>query len=389
MLVEADLPDGPALLRSMLVAAGTQIAERDQRIARLEGAGTDAQAEIERLNAIIAALQRHRFGARSEKIDPDQLALAFEEVEAALGRVRAGLDAAYKPAAPKERKVNRGRLPAHLERIEQVVDVESKACACCGGALHVIGEDGIVTLTARARRAWYERLMQPLSYARHRFPPSVIQHAVWLYLRFTLSYRDIEELLAERGLDISYETVRRWVAKFRQAYARRLRRSRVRPTAQWHLDEMVVRIGGKHMYLWRAVDDEGEVLDMLVQRRRDSKAAVRLMRKLLRKLGFAPEVLVTDKLRSYGAAVRSIGLTCRHEQGARRNNRAENSHQPVRRRERKMQRFKSAGSAQYFLSAHASIYNVFNTQRHLISRRTLRTFRAEAMATWKAATAAA
>jgi transposase-like protein len=121
----------------------------------------------------------------------------------------------------------------------------------------------------------------------------------------------------------------------------------------------------------------------------DKHAAVRLMRKLIRKLGFAPEVLVTDKLRSYGAAIRSIGLTCRHEQGMRKNNRAENSHQPVRRRERKMQRFKSAGSAQRFLSAHAAVYNVFNTQRHLISRKTLRTFRAEAMATWKAAVAAA
>jgi putative transposase len=248
---------------------------------------------------------------------------------------------------------------------------------------------GIVTLTAQAWQAWYERSMQPLSYARHRFPPSVIQHAVWLYLRFTLSYRDVEELLAERGLDVSYETVRRWVAKFGQAYARGLRCSRTRPTARWHLDEMVVRIGAGHMYLWRAVDDEGEVLDMLVQRRRDKTAAVRLMRKLIRKLGFAPEVLITDKLRSYGAAIRSIGLTCRHEQGARRNNRAENSHQPVRRRERKMQRFKSAGSAQYFLSTYAAVYNVFNTQRHLISRQTLRTFRAEAMATWQAAITAA
>jgi putative transposase len=127
---------------------------------------------------------------------------------------------------------------------------------------------------------------------------------------------------------------------------------------------------------------------MLVQRCRDRQAAVRLMRKLIRKLGFAPEVMVTDKLRSYGAAVRSIGLTCRHEQDARRNNRAENSHQPVRRRERKMQRFKSAGSAQRFLSAHAVVYNVFNIQRYLISRKTLRTFRAEAMAAWQAASAA-
>jgi putative transposase len=140
--------------------------------------------------------------------------------------------------------------------------------------------------------------MQPISDARHRFPPSVIQHAVRLYLRFTLSYRDVEELLSERGPDVSYEAVRRWVAKFGQAYARRLRRSRAGPTARWHPDEMVVRIGGKHMYLWRAVDDEGEVLDMLVQRRRDTTAALRLMRKLLRKIGFAPEGLVTNKLRS-------------------------------------------------------------------------------------------
>ena len=142
MLVEAELPDDPALLRAMLVAASARITERDQRIADLEGAGTDARAEIERLTAIIAAFQRHRFGARSEQIHPDQLALALEELDAAVARVRAGLDATGdKPRAPRARDTNRGRLPAHLERIEQVVDVESKACACCGCALHVIGED--------------------------------------------------------------------------------------------------------------------------------------------------------------------------------------------------------------------------------------------------------
>ena len=181
-----------------------------------------------------------------------------------------------------------------------------------------------------------------LSYRRHRFPPVVIQHAVWLYLRFTLSYRDVEDLLAERGLDVSYETVRSWVLKFGPVIARRLRRHRPRPSDRWHLDEMVVRIAGKRMYLWRAVDHEGEVLDMLVQSRRDSRAALRLMRKLLRKQGFVPKLLVTDKLRSYGSAFRQLKLTCLHEQGLRQNNRAENSHQPVRRRERKMQRFKSA-----------------------------------------------
>src|SRR5437016_7810284 len=156
--------------------------------------------------------------------------------------------------------------------------------------------------------------MNQLSYRRQRFPPAVIQHAIWLYLRFTLSYRDVEELLAERGLEISYETVRPCVLKFGPGFARRLRRSRSRPSDRWHLDEMVVRIAGKRMYLWRAVDHEGEVLDMLVQRRRDKRAALRLMRKLLRKQGFAPKLLTTDKLGSYGAAFRNLRLAGSHEQ---------------------------------------------------------------------------
>src|SRR3954471_24372560 len=160
--------------------------------------------------------------------------------------------------------------------------------------------------------------MAEISYRGHRFPPIVIQHAVWLYLRFTLSYRDVEELLAERGLDVSYETVRSWVLKFGPIIARRLRRSRPQPSNRWHLDEMVVRIAGKHMYLWRAVDDEGEVLEILVQRRRDKCAAVKLMRKLLRKQGFAPKTVTTDKLRSYSAAFQHLGLSCHHEQGLRR-----------------------------------------------------------------------
>ena len=229
--------------------------------------------------------------------------------------------------------------------------------------------------------------MMPISYARHRFPPAVIQHAVWLYLRFTLSYRDVEDLLAERGLDISYETVRRWVAKFGPLFARELRHRRSRPTGCWHLDEMVVMIGGKRFWLWRAVDSEGEVLDLLVQPRRNTVAAVRLMRKLLRKLGFAPKTIVTDKLRSYGAANRELGLSAQHEQSQRRNNRAENSHQPTRRRERQMQRFKSPGSAQRFLSAHAAVHNTFNIERHLISRRTLKLFRAAALERWREAAA--
>src|SRR4051794_35235932 len=226
------------------------------------------------------------------------------------------------------------------------------------------------------------------SYRRHRFPGLVIQHAIWLYLRFSLSYRDVEELLAERGLDVSYETVRRWVLKFGPVFARRLRRYRPRAGSQWYLDEMVVRIRGEQMYLWRAVDHEGEILDILVQRRRDRQAAVKLMRKLLKGHGFAPTVIVTDKLGSYTAALRHLGMGCRHERGLRANNRAENSHQVVRRRERKLQRFKSAGSAQRFLALHGPVYNTFNHQRHLISRSTLRVMRAAASAQWQAATAA-
>ena len=151
---------------------------------------------------------------------------------------------------------------------------------------------------------------------------------------------------------------------------------------------MAVIIAGKQFWLWRAIDDEGEVLDLLVQRRRDMAAAVKLMRKLLKKQGFAPTLLVTDKLRSYGAARLELGLAARHEQGLRQNNRAENSHQPVRRRERKLQRFKSPGSAQRFLSVHAAVYNTFNIQRHLINRNSLRALRAQALQTWQVATTA-
>jgi putative transposase len=231
--------------------------------------------------------------------------------------------------------------------------------------------------------------MALFSYRRHRFPPEIIQHAIWLYLRFTLSYRDVEELLAERGLDISYETVRRWVLKFGPAIARRLRQRRAlgRVTdgtwTRWWCGSpgSGCTYGGpsttkaKSSTCWSRV-------------RRDTRAALRLMRKLLRKQGFAPKLLVTDKLRSYGSAFRRLQLTCPHEQGLRKNNRAENSHQPVRRRERKMQRFKSARSAQRFLSMYAAVHNTFNLQRHLVSRSTLRIFRAEAAGEWRNAVAA-
>jgi transposase-like protein len=231
--------------------------------------------------------------------------------------------------------------------------------------------------------------MKQISYARHRFPGSIIRHAVWLYFRFPLSYRDVEDMLAERGIDVSYETVRRWSLKFGLGYARTLRRLRPRPDGRWHLDEVFVLINGKRMYLWRAVDSEGEVLDILVQRRRDKRAALKLMRKLLKNQGFVPDAFVTDKLPSYGAALGDLGLSKRHDFGGRKNNRAENSHLPVRQRERRMQRFKSPGSAQRFLSTHAAIYNTFYVQRHLISRKTLRQFRAEATEQWRQAAAAA
>jgi transposase-like protein len=217
----------------------------------------------------------------------------------------------------------------------------------------------------------------------------IIQHAVWLYFRFPLSLRDVEDLLAERGIDVSYETVRRWSLNFGQAYARKLRKMRPGPDVRWHLDEVFVSINGKRMYLWRAVDCEGEVLDILVQSRRNKTAALKLMRKLLKRQGFVPDAFVTDKLPSYGAALKDLGLAKHHEFGGRKNNRAENSHLPVRQRERRMQRFKSAGSAQRFLSTHAAVYNTFNVQRHLISRRTLRQFRNDAMSVWQTATAAA
>jgi transposase-like protein len=155
--------------------------------------------------------------------------------------------------------------------------------------------------------------MQPISYARHRFPPDIIRHAVWLYLRFTLSYRDVEDLLAERGLMVSNESIRRWVLKFGPIIAKNLRAIRPKPHSRWHLDEMMISIAGRQMYMWRAVDSEGEVLEILVQPQRDKAAALRLLRKLLRRQGFVPKAIVTDKLRSYGAALREIGFSGLHE----------------------------------------------------------------------------
>jgi putative transposase len=228
-----------------------------------------------------------------------------------------------------------------------------------------------------------------ISYSGYRFPPEIIQQAIWLYVRFTLSFRDVEDLLAERGIFVSYETVRRWVNHFGPMIAADLRRRRSKPHTTWHLDEVYLKIDGRPVYLWRAVDAEGEVLDVLIQTRRNKRAALKLVRKLLKKYGFVPDKLVTDDLRSYAAAARDLGIAKRHERGRWRNNRAENSHQPTRRREHKMQGFKSEGSAQRFLSVHAAAYNTFNVQRHLTSAKTHRAFRASAMQTWDEVVAAA
>jgi putative transposase len=226
--------------------------------------------------------------------------------------------------------------------------------------------------------------MRPLSYSGYRFPPDIIQRAVWMYLRFTLSFRDVEELLAERGIMVPYESIRRWVLTFGPQIARRLRARRPKPHGRWHLDEMTARIGGKPMYLWRAVDAEGEVLDVLLQAKRDTRAACKLMCKLLKRQGMVPDGRVTDKNPAYAAALRSLKLTrAPHARRKRANNRAESSHVPVRRRERKLQGFKSPRSAQQFLSLYAAIYNTFTVPRHLTTARMNRLLRAEAFEVWR------
>jgi putative transposase len=201
-------------------------------------------------------------------------------------------------------------------------------------------------------------------YRRHRFPAEIISHCVWLYFRFCLSYRDIEEMMLVRGVCVTYEAIRQWCQKFGQTFANDLRRRRPRPGDKWHLDEVFVKINGQRHYLWRAVDQAGIVLDILVQSRRDTVAAKRFFRKLLKGLQYAPRVLITDKLQSYGAAKRELLPEVEHRQHRYLNNRAENSHQPTRERERRMRRFKSPGHAQRFLSVHGALASHFRPGRH-------------------------
>jgi putative transposase len=204
-------------------------------------------------------------------------------------------------------------------------------------------------------------------YKNHRFPAEIISHGVWLYYRFCLSYRDVEELLFARGVVVTYEAIRKWCRKFGQDYANRLRRRRPRPGDKWHLDEVFLTINGKRHDLWRAVDQDDNVLDILVQSRRNKKAAKTFFRKLLKGLRYVPRVIITDQLKSYGAAKREILPGVEHRQSRYLNNRCENSHRPTRQRERRMQGFKSPGHAQRFLSAYGPIAQHFRPRRHLLS----------------------
>lgn len=224
-------------------------------------------------------------------------------------------------------------------------------------------------------------------YRGFHFPAEVISHAVWLYARFALSYRDVEELLAERGIQVSYESVRRWVGRFGEPFAAELRRRERRPGRTWHWDEVFVRIGGEQKFLWRAVDEHGQVLDILLQDHRDTDAAERFFRRLLGHMGAPPKQIVTDRLGSCGAALQRLpemkGVEhLRVHSAARRNNRAEQSHQPTRLRERRMQGFKSMDSAQRFLALFSRACNLFRPRRHLLSAAEYRTAMELRSRTW-------
>ncbi len=220
-------------------------------------------------------------------------------------------------------------------------------------------------------------------YRGFRFPAEVIEHAVRLYRCFSLSLRDVELILAARGIVVSYESIREWGLRFGRLFANTLKRRRPKPGDKWHLDEVFLRIRGKIHYLWRAVDQDGHVLDILVQSRRSAKAAKRFFRKLLRGLQYVPRLLITDKLRSYAAAKRESLPGVEHRQSRYLNNRAEVSHQPTRRRERQMQRFKSARHAQRFLSVHSRIRNHFQLRRHRLAANQHRAARHAALRTWR------
>ena len=211
---------------------------------------------------------------------------------------------------------------------------------------------------------------------------------MWLYHRFRLSFRDVEELLAKRGVTVSHEAIRYWCVKFGPTYAAKLRRRQGRLGDAWFLDEVFVTIRGRRHYPWRAVDQDGDVIDILVQRRRNAYAAKRFLRKLMKGQGSDPRWLITDKLRSYGVAHRSVMPSVEHVTARYANNRAEVSHQPTRQRERQMRRFKSAAQAQRFLSVHGVVRNLFNLSRHRLRSANYRVLRTRAFGTWKEAVTA-
>src|SRR3954466_819060 len=225
-------------------------------------------------------------------------------------------------------------------------------------------------------------------YAGYRFPAEITSHAVWLYFRFPLSLRMVDELLAARGIMVSHETVRQWALKFGQAFANQIRRRLPCAGDKWHLDEVVIKIAGVTHWLWRAVDQTGLVLDVLVQSRRDKCAATRLLRKLLKRQCRAPRVMITDKLGRYSAAKPALIPGIEHRRHKGLNNRAENSHQPTRRRERQMKRFKSPRQAQRFLSAHDQINNLFHLHRDHLPAVEYRAVRAQTFAIWAEITGA-
>ena len=204
-------------------------------------------------------------------------------------------------------------------------------------------------------------------YTNHRFPGEIIRHGVWLSYCFTLSYRDVQALLFERHIDVSHEAIRPWCRKFGQDDAHRLRRRRAQPGDKWHLDEVLLTSNGKRCYLWRAVDQDDHVLDILVQSRRNKQAAKKFFRKLLKGLTYVPRVIITDKRKSYGAAKREMLPGVEHRQSRSRNNRCEHSHRPTRQREHRMQGCKSAGHAQRFVSTYRPIAQHFRPRRHLFS----------------------
>ena len=226
------------------------------------------------------------------------------------------------------------------------------------------------------------------SYRGYRFPPDIIAHAVWLYFRFSLSFRDVEDLLAQRGIIVTYETIRQWWRTFGRAYSKRLRHRRGQLGDTWYLDELFVAINGRQQYLWRAVDEDGDVLDILVQSRRNRRAAVRFFRKLLKKQGSLPRRLITDKLRSYSAARRTVMPSVVHRTAQYANNRAEVSHPPTRQRERQMRRFRSPAHLQRFASIHGVVQNLFRVGRHLLQAVHHRLLRTRAFAEWDVVTCA-